>query len=449
MTVLRALGIPLAFFAAAAAFYLFRTSDESGRSDAPLCYTPSLSLNEEFTCPFSDGDYLLPRHFPATGIFVGYVHDRGHEELLRTLLGIARQSAPPMKLNILIPRHEVSIARRGLAALLQEPLSSFVNILPLPSDETLWAQDYMKVGADLAAMKPFFLDLPYIEREGESIPSALSLLCKIPLYDQPANYEKSAPDNGDYGGNIQPFPGDFIVVGNNITEETFRHTRETFARQEIVPIDVRWLETGHVDEIVTYIPDPGAKCGFRLLQASPRRAVELLNETKSWNRFIPDYEQNIFLDENYARHDFSSCFQNELVDSKRPECSKLISANETYARHIEDTVRRIRLEMEKRLNCRPIEASGLPVLFAPAETAAFYGSKTDYARAINPNSVNNILLNEHIVFPQQDNPHLQKEIEKTLERTGLKTHFVDSHLHLSLMGGIHCTSTVSRTCRRR
>lgn len=52
---------------------------------------------------------------------------------------------------------------------------------------------------------------------------------------------------------------------------------ERFGAQPPVFVDTGWLCVGHIDEIIAFIPDPSAPRGFRLLLASPRRALAVLD----------------------------------------------------------------------------------------------------------------------------------------------------------------------------
>ncbi|MBK8257247.1 MAG: hypothetical protein IPK82_31805 [Polyangiaceae bacterium] len=49
-----------------------------------------------------------------------------------------------------------------------------------------------------------------------------------------------------------------------------------FEVQKPFEIDTSWLEVGHVDEIITMVPDPAASQGFRVLIASGVRAIEIM-----------------------------------------------------------------------------------------------------------------------------------------------------------------------------
>ncbi len=60
--------------------------------------------------------------------------------------------------------------------------------------------------------------------------------------------------------------------------------------QKPFEIDVSWLEVGHIDEIVTILPDPASAKGFRLLVASPARAIEILKNLDPASK-LPLYDK--------------------------------------------------------------------------------------------------------------------------------------------------------------
>ena len=90
--------------------------------------------------------------------------------------------------------------------------------------------------------------------------------------------EKNSNDAPLYGGNIEATPGGFCVVGDNMD---YKDYAEHFCGKEenVIAIDVDWLVVGHSDEVYKVIPDKsGGKCGFNIMLASPRKALELMKD---------------------------------------------------------------------------------------------------------------------------------------------------------------------------
>lgn len=414
------------------------------------CFEEEIETPDLPKCPVQEGNYLLPRNYPPSAVFVGYSQDSGHEDLLKKLIHVVKAFQPPIKLNILVAREEISISRKTLSLLQKEPYKNFVNILPMPANETLWAQDYMEVGYDISKEESFFLDLPYIEREGENVPSALALYCKNELVDQVDEFLTATPGNGDYGGNIEAYPGGLIVIGNNMTLETQKQLQQLFPQQKTLSIKLDWLETGHVDEAISYLPQANNNnlCEHVVAYSSPKLAIKVLNETKSWNTIIPSYENSIFAtEEEGERVDFMPCFLNPEMDKMSPICKELLKANQVYEEIIKKDVDHLVAEMNQSLKCPQIKVVPFPQLFAPSHIESSYGGEKDLARAINPNGINNILLENHIFISKQPNFYFQKIIDSTLQELELWGHYVNGDLVHHLYGGIHCTTLVSRTCK--
>jgi hypothetical protein len=76
------------------------------------------------------------------------------------------------------------------------------------------------------------------------------------------------------GGNVEASPEGFAYVGNTIsTDNLDRMTGLLGKKAAILPTD--WLETGHVDEYLSFIPSRDA-CGYTLLAADPLEALWLI-----------------------------------------------------------------------------------------------------------------------------------------------------------------------------
>ncbi len=399
-------------------------------------------------CPYSSGPYMLPRHFPPIGIFFGYTQDNEHVDLLLKLVKIANQSMASPKLNLLIPRQEVALSYQSLRAMTNSAFRSSINMIPTPSDETLWSQDYMEFAYDLDKKEVLFIDLPYIDREGESLPTALSLICKAPLALEIGD-DSDSYSNGDMGGNIESYPGDIILVGNNMLSDTKQKLKQFFTKQELYEVDVLFLETGHVDEIFSYLPDKSnSSCPFLLNYASPKLAIDLLNQSETWDQLLDSYyyDKSLFLSEEYEREDFSICFRSTKLNQNSKACRNLIQANQSYEKIIQKNLKGLVQKMSQKLNCQ-IPVKALPLLFAPAKVQEEYGGEEDFARSINPNPINNILLNSDLIIARQANRVFQAYTNDVFRTTGITPHYVNGNLMHYLSGGIHCTVNIVRACR--
>jgi protein-arginine deiminase len=110
-------------------------------------------------------------------------------------------------------------------------------------------------------------DLGYVETGS----MALSI-----TFNSTGNLEATPPVT--VGGKRYPFGR--VYYGPGVPGEEFdADVREFLRRQTVqdpIELNTRWLTVGHVDEVISFVPAPGAR-GFKLLLASPRRAYAILD----------------------------------------------------------------------------------------------------------------------------------------------------------------------------
>lgn len=198
-------------------------------------------------CPQDVEKVFLPRSFPANGIYVGFSNNKVHIEFLDSLVAQVLQLEEKPRINILIPRLEDYEAYDSLKKYFDNSEYDFVNFIPTSSNETVWAQDYLEIIFNTKSGQSEFVDLPYYEREGESIPTSMALACQKNLISQADFKDGFKPGNGEYGGNIEPITSKILVVGNNLSDETYSKL-EQITTQKIIDVDVQWLEIGHTEE---------------------------------------------------------------------------------------------------------------------------------------------------------------------------------------------------------
>jgi hypothetical protein len=90
-------------------------------------------------------------------------------------------------------------------------------------------------------------------------------------------------DSTNYGGNVEVSPpvagapwGKLVLGTTSAMDPALVTFLQGQGRQPIVDVDTSWLEIGHVDEVVAFVPHRNR--GFCALVASPGRALELLRE---------------------------------------------------------------------------------------------------------------------------------------------------------------------------
>ena len=411
-------------------------------------------------CPVSEGLVLLPATFPPAQIFLGYVPQPSHVQFLRDLLDKLVEDSHRPQVIVTVPRHENDEAYRLFKKYLEPPYSSFVRFLSMPSDDSLWTQDYFEVGISTVSGRGTFVDLPSQGLESESIPASLALSCQMGLV-QPENVidQKKLKGQSDFGGNIEAFPGNFLVVGDHLSSSA-QDLLEVNLSQDILRVNTSWGEPGQIDEMFTVLPDlqnNQGHCGFSILYSSPELALKILREQGLESKRsrlsppIPEGEESIPVIE---RVDFSECYgllKDEAYKNSsskvRQKCEELLKANSAYAKSINESLGQIIESIEKRTNCSAIKSIPMPVLYGPEKIKGQYGTKEDYAMNVNPNPINLISLGQVVVLAKQAYPPFDEYVLEKIKSLGLDVHSIDgSYVHY-LRGGIHSTSNVVRMCR--
>jgi hypothetical protein len=414
-------------------------------------------------CPSMSGLTILPAHYPPRTLFVGYSPEPSYLTFLRTLIERNAHRSRPLQIIVLVPRLDTEQAYQDLKSYMHRPQANHLTFFTAPSDETLWMQDYMEIGLSLKDGHLKMIDLPYTDREGEALPAAIALSCQFDLIPQPSDSTEDEQDNlpqhGNYGGNIEALPGNLLLIGNTMGQATQKHLRHVFRDMPVISIDVRWLDTGHVDELFSVLPDRSDKaaCPFAIGYTSPKLALELVHQYgfNSRKQILPPPVslEDVSLELQDASF-FTEClslYAHDNIQTKR--CRRFIQANMAYEALIQRERSRIDAALVKHTACAHINWIALPQLFVPSYGVwlqeGTWGSDADQAQALNPNAANMIALGEEVFIPEQPYQPFAQEISWRLEKLGLSLVRVDSALSHYLSGGLHCNTAVARMCGAR
>lgn len=407
-------------------------------STAPLCQSPDIELKK---CPEKAGSIFLPRTYTPNAIYVGFSSDSNHFTFIQNLIQILESSSYSPVINILIPRADILEAQKLFKMYFDHSNGKNIHFYPSVSDETMWMQDYFELLTDTTSGQISFVDLPYIDREGELIPSSLSLTCKAPLVAEPQFDDlDNLPGNGDYGGNIEPFSEKILVIGNNMTDTLVNHLG-SITSQELVALDVSWLDTGHVDELFSMLPHKkeASACEQTLIYSSPAKAFELLKKADhSKTPKLPtfSYEE---IQEDYP--DYFEC----LKDFSSKRCKVFYRANQKYEQIIQNNLSIIQASFKKHHGCE-VKTLPFPQLFTPLKTQGEFGDIEDRSVAFNQNSVNNIYFWPNLIMPKQTIPVFHEYLEQHLKAFPYKVHYSNADFVHTLLGGIHCATNVAYAC---
>jgi len=119
-----------------------------------------------------------------------------------------------------------------------------------------------------------------------------SLNCEITDQELTRLYERldQMHDGANYGGNMEVSPpvpeAPFgkLVIGNSriynrdLVDPELKHFLRKQNLQPLIEIDTHWLQVGHIDELMTFVPSSSEGQDFAILRASPAIAIKILYE---------------------------------------------------------------------------------------------------------------------------------------------------------------------------
>lgn len=428
-------------------------------------------------CPQGAGFHPLSSAHPASGIFVGY---EGNESFIADLIGILRRQQPQIVLNIVVRRNQEQELRRLLQRVyvgsgMLGPQVNVISVNLANSDETSiqWQQDIMELGMIRSGARSQIglVEYPYSRAEGvgarianqcgfdagESGGSlhAMQILSNLPGMDQ----------SGNWGGNVEMFPGNVLVTGSNINpvlRANFERSANASRPVTSIPVNVDWLSVGHADELFNVVPVPNvpAPCNFAILYSSPAEGLRVARQSESEMPLEPRVPENFRVEEvpvSISNGPVDCISQLPGPNANSPlqagsvlRCRPMIEANETYERLIQVDLSRLRNAVSTQTGCSRVRTVPLPVIYRPERAGVAgrqpYGSSLDLAVALNPSPVNSLVINNTVIMPQQPNAAFRSTIERRMRALGISPSFINDNVYHFGFGEVHCGTNVVRSC---
>ncbi len=404
------------------------TKDESGRS---------------FGVTFADfaiQTELLVRQLDADGI-----------ETAREVLPVA--SAPLLLNHHLQPVERVWMVADDhhnlpLRNVLEEVLGSRLTVL---SDEDVWIQDQLE-WAYLAGPGGLRLDVAInsIRARYGGLASWVDGLAAPGVCSMSWGASEE-PVSQDSFGNLEVtpphtargihYPFGRIYWGARGTAAPNAELRDFLTRQALqapIAIDTSWLCVGHVDEIVSFIPDPDSDLGFKLLIADTDAAYDVLATTEA-ETYLP----RLGAAEGYY------------------QVADLVADDEVRAlnrRVQDDYLSPIREQFAADMELSPDDIIAVPALFRDHQACTTENAPVAVL-ALIPDLLNLLVVNVegepvHLVVPDpmfrtaSDEPDADPFIIDFKNRmpAKLRIHHVDNWLTYHRGGGgVHCGTNALRT----
>ncbi|MGM0598517.1 MAG: protein-arginine deiminase family protein [Candidatus Rifleibacteriota bacterium] len=271
------------------------------------------------------------------------------------------------------------------------------------------------------------------------LPRVLSDMWDLVYFKNPSN----AQSHGDYGGNLEVTPfDDILVAGSTITNTCKRFFEENGYKGRMFLGDTEWLQVGHIDEYISFIPTPQAPGGYTIVRADTGMALDLIkNAPDSELDKISSYDRNFLLK-------VKRLLNKQMKDpyaGKGTEEGDFIALNQRINEIIELNVGKLKqfIRRTTKDHERDIEEVYWPSLFEG------YGTTNPRScHAFLPGVVNLLVVRDHLIVPATHIPAFDRAIEARLKAQGNKVHFIDDSPYHSSMGEIHCGTNALRDPNR-
>jgi hypothetical protein len=214
--------------------------------------------------------------------------------------------------------------------------------------------------------------------------------------------------------------------------------------QNPIEIDAGWLNVGHVDEFISFVPCGGAK-GFKLLLASPNLGMKLVKDAASAG----------------AKMLIGKGYGGIAAPGAEISAADLLSRGVDYGTHVMtgsqletynvNCQRKIDAGRKKLVDALGLDSSDIaevPILYvAEAFGAGVFGR----ADALTAGMVNMLVLDKHCIAPKPFGPVVsgidtfEASFRATLTACGLAVTFIDDwETYHRLLGEVHCGTNTLR-----
>jgi len=389
-------------------------------------------------------------------------------ELVDTLASINAQSEK-LNLRLHVICSSRSKAARFIKKMEQEGHEEMVEVNDRFHTSDRWMQDWGEIAvADIKDQQgPKMLIVDSNRGRGLArLPSIFADLWNAFYIKNPRRGVK-----GDYGGNIEVTPDNVLIQGTTSSDELRELFDDHGYAGKRALLDTNWLQVGHVDEYVTFVPNPAADGGYTIVKSDPGLAIELIkNATEDQLEAMnPIYLSTIreihdaLNNEGFARiananYDLSKSTKilegpalNTLDEKSRAarlqELHWLVDLNRAISDLVDANIEILinRIKAVTNTPNRKFQVVSLPTIF----TGGKYGDELYRCVAMMPGVVNMLVLGNHLIIPDAQMPMLNDFIQNTMETIELKPHFLDDMAYHELSGEIHCGTNVIREHDKR
>jgi protein-arginine deiminase len=425
--------------------------------DTPMSETELLDYKGKSSQ--TNDDYLRSRG----NIYKGWIKIPGFwkvDDLRPDALNALAQSLedPPWTLQELFEEKE-----RGLTN--AERLLRPGRRMVLPKKDDRWMQDCMEIG--YSSLPKHKIDAVMRAPRNRPLRSiAPGLLGEDFGYHAPGTPRQS--NTFDANGNLEvtppctletgkKYPWGRIYYGPGRKRQTFDPDVETFLKKQVVQepivVDSGWLQVGHVDEMISWVPAPTntlrAEFPYRLLVTSPARAMKILedNRNKGGQRGMLWRYKKVPPDIGDAGEAL------ELSERRKVGCASIDAFLTTgmgsdrdfqgWQNDVQSKIDDVVKKLKTQTGVKDDEIIKVPILYEK-------NGEGNY-EAVTAAMVNMLVINNHCIIPKPYGPIVgdadlfQKELEDKLNELGLTTHWIDDWYEYHVCAGeVHCGTNTLR-----
>lgn len=251
---------------------------------------------------------------------------------------------------------------------------------------------------------------------------------------------------GDAGGNLEVTHEGRIFVGDTMSKTLIKDL-ESKTGQKIIVLPTKWLQVGHVDEYLCFIPFAG-ETGAAVMYADPLEALKLLISSKTWrNPVARDILDSLSY---FAIHKFNKTMPFDIYsfDMNKPVRKIGNETDREFGRYsdwfvLKNLEAHIEIQnaihiLKKNMKQLPVFI-GIPAIFKEPRDVAFY----DTFGLVMANPLTNaVVLRDHIILPK--GYFFSTAKLRIANKFKNNIHFIDTSWYEKNDGGIHCATNVVR-----
>jgi hypothetical protein len=344
------------------------------------------------------------------------------QDLIKTIQEINSQFDEKVKVHVICDS-------RYAASSLQKELESqgLYKTLVEINDQFFTADQWMQDWGEIAWSKIQGEDGMHMTIVDSNRGRGLAGLPKILADMWDAHYIKNPSESGikgDYGGNIEVTPDNVLVIGTTSTKQMRGLLSDHGYKNRMAILDTHWLQVGHVDEYVSFIPNENAPGGYTIVKADPALALELIkNATDADLQTVhPDYRsqvRNIREALNSGMRGVAGDYdltdvENMLIaagrDSSPERLNQLVDLNQRISKLIDEQIETLKKEITRVTNGKHTEFD--VVTFPTLFQGSSWSGNLRGCVALLPGVVNMLVLRNHGVIPDPQFGIYSKFIEK-------------------------------------